>query len=131
MKIDIRRNLSVAALALGPLVLGAGPSGLKAHAQQPDGCQGAGCEAGFSATDPPIDLVAAYALCSEAAASRMLSPAEAWTCSAAFLRLKLAFLPEVMLDGFLKMNAAERSEVNRRGYLQYLRWKETVQAEGS
>lgn len=85
---------------------------LAAPAQADDATQGV----------PDHESLALYSECARAAESRILSYAEALACSHAFLALKLSFLPDITPGQYRDMTAAERADVNRRGYLAYRAW---------
>ena len=73
---------------------------------------------------PDENLLTSYELCSESAEFRVLSRAEAESCSEDYLKLKLSFLPGVELDQFRSLPAAEQWEIQQRAYFALLEWRE-------
>lgn len=74
-------------------------------------------------TAEALALIASYLLCSEAAEVRVLSHAEVETCTSIYTEVKLGFLTEVDMAAYQSMSAAERAEVNQRGYAAYVAWR--------
>ena len=74
-------------------------------------------------TAEALALIASYFLCSEAAEVRVLSRSEVDACSSIYTEVKLGFLPDVDLAAYQSMSAAERADVNRRGYAAYVVWR--------
>ena len=74
-------------------------------------------------TAEALALIASYFLCSEAAEVRVLDRAEVEACTSIYTEVKLGFLPEVNMAAYQSMNAAERAEVNQRGYAAYVAWR--------
>lgn len=84
----------------------------------------AGVVAGSAAPADPdgVDL-AHFGTCADAASSRMLGQDEAQTCSAAFLRIKLSFVPGLSLESYGRLSPDERAAANRTGYEAFLDWR--------
>lgn len=70
-----------------------------------------------------LAMIAAYMTCSQAAEMRVLDPVEAEACSAIYMQVKVDFLSDVDMETYQKMSAAERAEVNQRGYAALLAWR--------
>jgi hypothetical protein len=101
-----------------------GPSNLALMVGTSHGCESGSCAENKFSERPRLTIATAYLACSELAKQRILNSTEAHECGLNYIRLKLAFLPEVSIEGFMAMPPAQRFEVNRMGYLLYLRWKE-------
>jgi hypothetical protein len=85
----------------------------------------AGDELGISGWQGPVPSasdLAVYIRCSDVAAERLLSFEEAQICGLTFLRIKLSFLPDVDIERYRGMSAAQKAEANRRGYAAYRAW---------
>lgn len=74
-------------------------------------------------TPEVLAMMAAYVLCSEAAEVRVLDPVEAETCATVYMQVKLDFLPDVDMATYQNMSAAERADVNQRGYAALVAWR--------
>ena len=74
-------------------------------------------------TAETLALIASYFLCGEAAETRLLDRAEIETCTSTYTAVKLSFLPDVDPADYAAMTAAERAEVNQRGYAAYVAWR--------
>jgi hypothetical protein len=94
----------------------------------------ASADAGFAIQTPTspasYDLSASeralfveYLVCSETAAIRMMSEAEAAPCIMLYTQVKLTFVPDVELGEFLKMSLSERQDINIQGYTEYVEWR--------
>ena len=70
-----------------------------------------------------LALIASYFLCSEAAEVRVLDRSETATCTALYMDMKLAFVPEVDLVEFNNLSVQDRARVNRQAYAGYLDWR--------
>lgn len=74
-------------------------------------------------TPEAIALIAAYFTCSEAAELRVLERTEAEACAAAYMEIKVGFVPNVDMQAYQSMTPEERADVNRRGYAGYVAWR--------
>ncbi|WP_299735363.1 hypothetical protein [uncultured Roseobacter sp.] len=74
-------------------------------------------------TPETLALIASYLMCSEAAEVRVLDSSEIEHCTSIYTEVKLGFVPEVSLDEYQIMSAAQRAEVNQRGYAGFLAWR--------
>lgn len=72
--------------------------------------------------DPDGADLAHFATCTNAAVSRILGQDEARTCAAAFLRIKLSFVPKLSPETYGRLTPGERAAANRAGYEAYVRW---------
>ncbi len=73
---------------------------------------------------PDKSLLDAYERCSRDAEIRLLSYVEARKCSLNYLELKVSLLPDVDLKEYESLSAVRRQEIDKRGYLAFLRWRE-------
>ena len=74
-------------------------------------------------TNEMLAMIAFYFACADAAAERNLSSAEVIECAAVYREVKLGFVEGIDGQDFEQLSAAERSEVNRAGFLAYRRWR--------
>lgn len=70
-----------------------------------------------------LALIVAYLMCSEAAETRLLDRSEIETCTSLYMEVKLGFVPDVGVEEYESMSAAERAEINQQGYAGYVAWR--------
>lgn len=61
--------------------------------------------------------------CSELAKMRVLSFDEAESCTRAYMKIKLSFVPGVGLDDFDGLSPQEKAAINVLGYRRYMEWR--------
>lgn len=61
--------------------------------------------------------------CSELAKMHLLSFDEAESCSRAYMKIKLSFVPGVGLDDFDGLSPQEKAAINVVGYRRYVEWR--------
>ena len=74
-------------------------------------------------TGPDDSDLRYYFECSELARIRPLSVGEAASCSRAYMKIKLFFVPGVGLDDFDGLSPQEKAAVNVFGYRRYMAWR--------
>lgn len=72
-----------------------------------------------------------YAQCSAISLQRALSFDEGAACGRAFMRIKLAFVPDIGLAEFEQLDAGQKAAVNRLGYTRFRTWSETTALKAS
>ncbi|NRB35362.1 MAG: hypothetical protein HRU31_11570 [Rhodobacteraceae bacterium] len=70
-----------------------------------------------------LGLVAAYILCSEAAALRQLTADETRQCLGLYQEIKLELVPGLTPEDFAALTPKDRAWVNREGYRAYREWR--------
>lgn len=61
--------------------------------------------------------------CSELAKMHLLSFDEAESCTRAYMKIKLSFVPGVGLDNFDGLSPQEKAAINVVGYRRYMEWR--------
>lgn len=74
-------------------------------------------------TPEALALIAAYLMCSETAEMRLLDRVEVETCTSLYMEVKLGFVPDVGVEEYEDMSAAERADINQQGYAGYVAWR--------
>ena len=74
-------------------------------------------------TPEVLSLIAAYVLCSETAATRMLNAGEGRACMETYQEVKLSFVAGLEPTTYAALDPIDRAYINRRGYQAFGKWK--------
>ena len=69
-------------------------------------------------------LIAFHFACSDISEQRPMTAAEVQTCSVAYQKIKLHFVPDVTVKEYVMLPASEREHVNNEGFREFLKWRQ-------
>lgn len=74
-------------------------------------------------TNELLTLIVTHIACSDMAVERQMSMQEVQYCSAVYQEIKLAFVPQIDMQTYVRLPAEDQHAANIEGYMAFREWR--------